>query len=93
MKKMKTIADFLDNVDIIGSIVIVYMWEDFREDEEAEPIWEGMSLDTPYWVSKLKLDWIHECDECPQPIEFRTDLGEKHNHRPGFVITCTDELV
>ena len=93
MKKMKIIGDFLDNVDIIGSIVIVYMWEDYQEDEEAEPIWDGMSLDIPYWVAKLNLDWIHDLEDCSQPIEFRIDLGEKYNHKPGFVITCTDEKI
>lgn len=82
MTKLKTVYDFLKNIEIIGTDIIVYMYED---GEDAEPIYEGNAWDTPYWVADLKLDWIHNLIECPQPIEFRFDLGEKHNNKPGLL--------
>lgn len=87
MTKLKTVYDFLKNVEIIGADIVVYMYED---GENAEPIYAGSAWDTPYWVAELKLDWIHNPMDCPQPIEFRFDLGEEHNHRPGFVISCIE---
>ena len=86
MTKLKTVYDFLKNVDICADI-LVYIYEDGND---AEPIYAGRAYETPYWVADLKLDWIHDADYCEQPIEFRSDLGEEHNHRPGFIISCTE---
>lgn len=90
MTKLKTVYDFLKNVEIVGTDIVVYIYEDKDDEGNIDPIWEGSSWDTPYWVADLKLDWIHDVADCEQPIEFRLDLGEKHNHRPGFVISCTE---
>ena len=87
MNKLKTVYDFLSNIDIIGVKIIVYMYED---GENADPIYAGSAWDTPYWVADLKLDWIHTSLDCPKPIEFRNSLGEEYNNAPGFVISCTD---
>ena len=85
MTKLKTVYDFLKNIDICADI-LVYIYEDGND---AEPIYAGRAYETPYWVADLVLDWKH-LEHGERPIDFRADLGKEYNHKPGFVILCTE---
>lgn len=77
----KTIGDWLSAADLIGTDIIV--WID--GDEDYGPLWEGSAYDFPLRYADLKL--CYETDgDCEKPIEFRKDLGEEHNNKPGFVV-------
>mgnify|MGYP006916046582 CR=1 FL=1 len=83
MAKCKTIYDFLKTGDYLGLDFIVYI------DGEEDPIWTGRSLDIPYWVAELKLEY-EGSDPTEPPISFRTSLGEEYHNNSGFVIACKE---
>lgn len=82
--KIKTIGEWLKAADLICTDIIV--WVD--GDEDFGPLWEGHTYDFPLRFADLKLCYKPKDpdNEIEKPIEFRNDLGEKRNHRPGFVV-------
>lgn len=73
--------DFLKVVDLCGIKIICYL------KGEEEPIYTGNYLDVPWWLADLYLDDTFE----EEPVSYRNDLGEKYNHKPGFVICLREE--
>ena len=86
MSKCKTIYDFLKTGDYLGLTFIVYI------DGEEDPIWAGSSLDIPYWIAELELEY-EGSDPLEPPISFRSSLGKEYDNKPGFVISCKDNFI
>ena len=85
MKRPKTIGEWLLACELLVADIVLYNREDSLEDEI--PLWEGKAYDFPLIYANLKLDYDFAKKEgMTGPIDFRTDLGETHNHRPGFVV-------
>lgn len=83
------ILDFLKMCDCCGTDCVVYS----IEDENSEyPLYEGSTYDMPWHTSLYELvDPPKDAFDENTPIQFRSDLGENHNHRPGFVILIKEE--
>ena len=75
--KLKDIIHLLDPV----TDVVIWTQED---DEEDGPNWEGSFLDIPWYYLDYEIGSLDP--NADEPISFREDLGETHNHRSGIVI-------
>lgn len=79
--------DWLEVTDIIGLKVIIWT-EEQLDCEEDEPLWEGSSLDIPWYIANMKISkkkWDGESS-----ISYRPSLGEDKGNKPGFVVTLKD---
>lgn len=76
---------FLKYSDLTGFTIIIYSMDD-----EDHPLYEGTSIDVPWWLADLKLatPWKSGVEE---PVSFRSNLGDAYNNKPGFVITVVEE--
>lgn len=78
------LMDVLRVCDFSGLYVICYI------EEEDEPAWDGTPLDIPYWIADCELNTNNGYGE---PIDYRIDLGENYNHKPGLVVCLKDKEV
>lgn len=79
---MLRLIDWLKITDIAGLYVIIY------EDDMDKPSWAGHFYDIP-WIYTLEKFSTKRQEEGESPIEFRGNLGEIVNNKPGFII-CLD---
>lgn len=81
------ILDFLRICDTCGADCTVY-----SIDDDDECWYEGSIYDMPWHVSLYELvDTPKEAYREDTPVQFRSDLGAEHNHRPGFVFLIKNE--
>ena len=72
-----------DIIYMIDPIVDVIIWT--QDNIEANgPDWEGWLLDLPWFYLDYEIGSLDP--NADEPISFREDLGETHNHRSGIVI-------
>lgn len=72
-------GDWLDVTN--GAFCIIYI------EDDDEPVWSGLAYYVPWEFGKLYLQDNPEILEGEKPIDFRNDLGEEYDHRPGFVVS------
>ena len=74
------LIDVLRVCDFCGLHIICYI------NDEDEPAWKGGAINIPYWIADLELN-----TEDLKPIDYRVDLGEDYNHKPGLIICLKEE--
>ncbi len=81
------ILDFLRMCDSCGADCAVYSVED-----DDDCLYEGSIYNMPWHVSLYELvEPSKEPYGENMPIQFRSDLGAEHNHRPGFVFIIKED--
>lgn len=79
------LIDWLKVTDIIGLRVVVW------GDSDRTPLFEGNSMDIPWYIAEMKLTSPADLEEGDRPISYRTSLDGKDG-KAGFVI-CVDEEI
>ena len=74
-------GDWLDVTD--GAFCVIYI------EDDDDPVWSGLSYNAPWEFGKMKLQDNEKILDYGKPIDFRSDLGEEYDHRPGFVVLLT----
>lgn len=79
------LIDWLKVTDIMGLKVVVW------GDNDRTPLFEGSSMDIPWYIAEMKLTSPADLEEGEKPVSYRNSLDGKDG-KAGFVI-CVDEEI